>query len=116
MVVEHHRETALPLEEEARRAVAQALARLRERQADRADPLQAPARLQSLAEPAPAPGPGLRVLAQRPRRLDDVLGGQRDHGLAVELRELRALDAGEPERLPVQRLLEDRPREAGVAE
>ena len=69
-----------------------------------------------LTEPAAALRLRACVLAEQPRGLDEVVRLERRHLFAVELLERAALEPGEPERLPVQRLLEDRPRVAGVPE
>src|SRR6185503_10458061 len=57
-----------------------------------------------------------RVLAQQSCRLDQVVRLERRHLFALQLLELPSLQPREPERLPVQRLLEDRARIAGVPE
>ena len=121
MVVQHHREGTLALEEERRRAVTESLARVGQRETDLTDLAQRlggalGVRHGSDAQPAPAPRSFLDPFAERARRLEHILGGERDHVVAVELGELGAFDRREPERLPVQRLLEDRPGEARVAE
>ena len=58
----------------------------------------------------------LRPLPERPGRAEHVLRLEPHQLLGVELVERASGDAGETQRLRVQRLLEDRPRVAGVAE
>src|SRR5947208_14949385 len=72
-----------------------------------------------LATPAEEPGTRLvagGLLAQSTCTCDNV-GRPEGHQLrAFELRELGTLDPRKPQRLRVQRLLEERPDETGVAE
>src|SRR6266540_6135007 len=94
-------------------------ARLRWSRRRRWTPQRARTRERQLAPTAPeacARFFGGRLLAECPRSGQEVVAAQHHQLRSVELRQLRALQAGQPQRLRVERLLEERAREPRVPE